>query len=276
MKDWEKLKNKKRIVIKVGTSNLTYANGKVHFDRIEKLTRVISDLQNSGKQIILVSSGAIAVGCGKLHKMNKPKTLAEKQALAAIGQAELMKIYQQFFSAYNQTVAQILLTKDVVTDPIKNKNARNTFNTLLKMNIIPIINENDTVATDEIEHLGYGDNDRLSADVAVLAQAGLLIILSDIDGLFSSDPHIHKNAVRIPKVVTISKEIEKMALGTKSAFARGGMTTKIAAAKICSANGIDTVITNGKDLANIYSITNGKESGTLFLGNKMAKKKQTH
>jgi glutamate 5-kinase len=261
----ENLKNKKRIIVKVGTSNITYANGKLNFRRIEKLARVLSDIHNRGKDVLLVSSGAIAVGSGKLGYGKRPESLAEKQAVAAIGQAELMKIYQKIFEEYNQKVAQILLTKDIITDELKMKNAKNTLNALLKLNVIPIINENDTVATDEIEALGYGDNDRLSADVATVAEADLLVILSDIEGLYSTDPKSDSNARIITRVNDITSEIEKMAQGSKNAFAKGGMLTKIEAIKICYNAGIDTVITNGNNPDVIFSILEGKEKGTLFV-----------
>lgn len=265
MQDRAKLKEASKIIIKVGTSSLTYPNGKINFDRIEKLTRVIADIQNSGCQVVLVSSGAIAVGSGKLHRDKKPRTIAEKQALAAVGQAELVRIYQKFFGEYGQQVAQILLTRDVVTDRLKSKNARNTLNTLLKMNIIPIINENDTVATDEIAHLGYGDNDRLSADVACLIEGDALIILSDIDGLFSNDPKVDANATFINKVVDITPEIEEIAVGPNGKYAKGGMATKIMAAKICAEHGVYTVIANGNDPAVINEVLQGKDIGTLFV-----------
>jgi len=265
----KRLREKKKIVIKVGTSNLTYPNGKVNFKKIEKLSMVLSNIRNSGKDVILVSSGSIAVGSGKLSWKNGPQSLAQKQAIAAVGQAELMKIYQKFFGEYNQVVAQILLTRDVMIDPVKKKNARNTIDTLLEMGIIPIINENDTVSTDEIEHIGYGDNDRLSADVATLIGAELLIILSDIDGLYSADPREDQSAHIIYRVDEITAELEKMASGKKgSGFAKGGMSTKIAAVKICKKAGIDVIITNGKNPPVLFDILQGKMIGTMFVANK--------
>ncbi len=264
-----RLRKKKKIILKVGTSNLTYANGKVNFKQIEKLSMVLSNIRNSGKEIVLVSSGSIAVGTGKLSWRKGPQSLAQKQAIAAVGQAELMKIYQKFFSEYNQTVAQVLLTRDVIADPTKNKNAKNTLNTLLEMGIIPIINENDTVATDEIEHIGYGDNDRLSADVATIIGADLLIILSDIDGLYSSDPKKDQSARIIYRVDEITPELEKKASGKKgSDFAKGGMSTKIAAVKTCKKAGIDVVITNGKNPSILFDILNGEMVGTMFVARK--------
>jgi glutamate 5-kinase len=256
------LKNVKKVVVKVGTSNLTFLNGKVNFSRIEALARVLSDIQNSGKKVILVSSGAIAVGCSKMNRDRRPTTIEGKQAMAAIGQAELVKIYQKFFGDYNQIVAQVLLTKDVVHDKIKGLNARNTLSTLIRMNIIPIINENDTVSTDEIE---YGDNDRLSADVARLVGADLLIMLSDIDGLYDADPKKIKMAKIIHKVQEITPEITQMASGSVSSFAKGGMTTKILAAKTCCEGGIHAVIANGKNPEVLFDIMLGKDAGTLFV-----------
>lgn len=254
-------KNIKKVVVKVGTSNLTFPNGKVNFSRIESLARVLSDIQNSGKKVILVSSGAIAVGCSKMNREKRPSTIEGKQAMAAIGQAEMVKIYQKFFGEFNQIVAQVLLTKDVVEDPVKGKNAKNTLSTLIKMNIIPIINENDTVSTDEIE---YGDNDRLSADVAKLSGAGLLIMLSDIDGFYDADPRKNKTAKIIHKVHTITPDIEKMGGSSGSSFAKGGMATKLQAAQICRDAGIHAIIANGKDPDVLFDIMLGKEIGTLF------------
>jgi glutamate 5-kinase len=262
MEDRIKLRDKKKIVIKIGTSSLANSNGKINLQRIERLAMVVSDLRNNEKQVILVSSGAIAVGAGKLGLSQKPSKLSEKQALAAIGQAELIKIYEKFFTAYNQVVAQILLTKDGVMNPIRRYNAKNTLNTLLNMNIIPIINENDTVSTDEIE---FGDNDTLSAHVAVLAESDLLIILSDIEGLYNNDPRKDETATIISKVKDIEK-VEEFAGSTDSKFAKGGMVTKIAAANLCNKEGIDVVIASGENPSIIFDIFEGKEIGTLFIG----------
>lgn len=258
----EKLKEKKRIVIKIGTSSLSYPNGRLNFQRVEKLAYVLSAMRRRGIQVTLVSSGAIAVGAGRLGMSEKPVELAKKQALAAIGQAELIKIYQKFFSDYNQTVAQVLLTKDVITIPMRYHNARGTLERLLEMEIIPIINENDTISTYEIE---FGDNDTLSAIVAELIQADMLIMLSDIDGLYSADPRIDKNAKIIHTVSEITPELEKLANGAGSSFSTGGMITKLAAAKICYEKNIDLVITNGLAPEIVFDILNGKEVGTHFL-----------
>jgi glutamate 5-kinase len=266
MEDRINLKGKKKIVIKIGTSSLTNSDGKINFERIEKLSMVMSKLRAEGKQLMLVSSGAIAVGAGKIGLPQKPEKLSEKQALASIGQAELIKIYDHAFSIYNQITAQILLTKDGVLNPIRRQNAKNTLNTLMGMNIIPIINENDTVSTDEIE---FGDNDTLSAHVAVMADADLLIILSDIDGLYDGDPKKEENAKIISKVEDI-ESVEDFAGTTNSEFAKGGMVTKIAAAKLCYKGGIDMVIAHSEDPEIIYSIIGGEDVGTLFVGRKVA------
>jgi len=258
------LKKKKRIVIKVGTSSLTYHNGRLNFQRIATLAYVLSALRSRNLEIVLVSSGAIGVGAGRLGLIERPKDLAKKQALAAIGQAELIKIYQKFFEEYNQTVAQILLTKDIVTMPERHQNARNTLLRLIDMGIIPIINENDTISTFEIE---FGDNDTLSADVAQLIDADLLILLSDIDGLYSADPKKVKNAEIIRTVKTITPELENLASGAGTSFSTGGMITKLSAAKICADAHIDTIITNGNDPNIIFDILDGKEIGTHFVSN---------
>jgi glutamate 5-kinase len=255
------MKDKRRIVFKIGTSTLTHPNGLLNLQRIEKLATVLTDLRNRGKEVLLVTSGAIGVGASKIGLERRPENLAEKQALAAIGQAQLMKIYQRFFNTYNQVVAQILITKDNVTVPDRRENAQNTLNELLRMGIIPIINENDTVATDEIE---FGDNDSLSAYVAELISADLLVLLTDIDGLYTADPRKDADAVLIPLVTDISEEIESIATGAGSRFGTGGMSTKITAAKICMEAHIDTLIINGDDPYSIYKIVDGEAIGTLF------------
>jgi glutamate 5-kinase len=267
----ERLKHKHRIVFKIGTSTLSYPNGRMNFHSIEKLTNILSAVRRRGIQVVLVTSGAIGVGSGRLGLTHKPKELSKKQALAAVGQAELIKIYQKFFSEYNQIVAQVLLTKDVVTDPKRNQLAKSTLLRILDMGIIPIINENDTVATYEIE---FGDNDTLSAIVATLVEADMLVMLSDIDGLFSADPRTDKTAKIIHSVFEIDSDLEKLASGAGSSFSTGGMVTKISAARICLNDGIDCIITNGSDPENIYGILEGKETGTHFVaGSKYIKNK---
>lgn len=256
------LRNKKRLIVKIGTSTLSFEGGRLNFQRIEKLAYVLTKLRNSGKDILLVTSGAIGVGAGRLGLGKKPHDLATKQALASVGQAELMKIYQKFFGQHQQMVAQVLLTKDVMTDPTKNKNARNTLQTLIGMGIIPIINENDTIATDEIL---FGDNDTLSAMVAELIDADLLIMLSDIDGLYSADPKENPNARILSVVTEFSPDLENKAKGSGSSFGTGGMITKILAAKISTNAGIDAVLTNGKDPNILFDVIDGKEIGTLFI-----------
>ncbi len=256
-----KLSNKKRIVVKVGSSSLSFSNGRINLQRMELLASVLTKIRNEGKNLILVSSGAVAVGGGITGAKKKPGNLAEKQALAAIGQAELLKIYQKFFMQHGQLVAQVLLTKDGCTNPMRRINAYNTLNALLKMNIIAIINENDTVSTRGIE---FGNNDVLSASVAELIEADLLIMLSDIDGLYSADPRRVKDARLIPSVTHISPELEKSAGGSENSFGTGGMTTKIDAIKKCFEAGIDVILANGKDPEIIYDLIKGKELGTYF------------
>ena len=262
MKDRIKIKDKNKIVIKIGTSSLTNANGTINFANIEKLTKAISEMRKNGKNVMLVTSGAIAVGAAKMGWEHRPSKLPEKQALAAIGQAELIKIYEKYFANYNQIAAQILITKDVVVNPIRRYNAKNTLNTLMNMSIIPIINENDTVATDEIE---FGDNDTLSAHVALITEADLLIILSDIDGLYDGDPKIDPQANIIKKVIDI-EEVERFAGASTSEFAKGGMVTKIAAARLCTDAGIDMIIARGDNPLIVLDIMEAKEIGTLFVG----------
>ena len=263
------IENAEIIVVKVGTSTLTYENGKLNLKRIEMLCRTLSDLQNSGKKIVLVSSGAIGVGVGKLGLSSKPNETSKKQAAAAVGQCELMFIYDKFFSEYNQTVAQILLTGDVVLNENKLQNVQNTFRELLAMNVIPIVNENDTVETAELEGSNIGDNDTLSAIVACCIDAHVLIILSDIDGLFDSNPKENPNAKIINTVENITPEILQIAGGAGSNRGTGGMITKIKAAKLTTEKGIFCAIANGNDTENIYKILNGVTIGTVFKPNKI-------
>ena len=253
--------NSNIIVVKVGTSTLTYDGGGINIRRVEKLVKVLSDIKNSGKKVILVSSGAIGIGMGKLGISKRPECTRDKQALAAIGQCELMNYYSKLFGEYNHNVAQILLTKDVVSDPVRNENAANTFEKLLQLGIIPIVNENDTVSTEQIE---FGDNDTLSATVACLAKASLLIILSDIDGLYDADPRTDKNAKLIERIDKIDESIEALAGGAGTSRGTGGMITKIHAAEAATRAGIDMIIANGADPEILYDITDGKSVGTLF------------
>lgn len=255
------LTNKNKIVIKVGSSSLTHFNGKLNLLRIEKLVRVISDLHNSGKEVILVSSGAIAAGAAKVGLTKKPEDKVKKQALAAIGQAELIKIYDKFFDEYSKIVAQVLLTKDGIINSVRRKNARNTLNELLAMGIIPVINENDTVSTHEIE---FGDNDTLSASVASLVGADLLIILSDIDGMYTSDPRKNDSATLIPEIHELTDELNDCVSDSQSEFGTGGMESKIVAAKHCMEHDIDMIITNGANPNIIYDVIEGRDVGTYF------------
>lgn len=260
----------KRIVIKVGTSTLTYENGKVNIKRIDTLARVISDLHNSGKEVILVSSGAMGVAVGKLRLAEKPEETCKRQAIAAVGQCELMFLYDKMFSEYNNTVAQILLTKDDIVIPRRKRNIQNTFCTLMEMGIIPIVNENDTVSTDEI---GIGDNDILSAVVAELVNADLLVLLSDIDGLYDSDPHKNKDAKLIPMVFDVDS-VRGIAGGAGSRRGTGGMITKLNAAEVATEAGIHMVIANGNDIFKLYDILEGKPVGTLFVSGNFRDEKE--
>ncbi len=264
----QNLADKQRIVIKIGSSSLTHAQtGEVNLMKIEKLVRVISDLRGQGKDVVLVSSGAIAAGRQALGHHRKPDTLAEKQAFAAVGQARLMMIYQKLFAEYNQTAAQVLLTKDTMVNDSSRYNAQNTFDELLNLGTIPIVNENDTVSTSEIPYVdSFGDNDRLSAIVAALIGADLLILLSDIDGLYTDDPRENPEAGFISLVPEITPEFLRMGKNTSgSDVGTGGMSAKLAAARIATDSGADMVIANGDQVDVILDIMSGKEKGTLFL-----------
>ena len=244
------------VVVKVGTSTLTYQTSKLNLKRLDILSRVISDLKNSGKKVVLVSSGAIGVGMSKLGMSKRPESIKEKQAVAAVGQCELMSIYDRLFAEYGTIVAQILLTKDVLVNKERNENVVNTFDTLLGKGIIPIVNENDSISVDEIK---FGDNDTLSAIVANLVKADTLIILSDIDGLYDKNPREHKDAIIISTVNKIDENIENMASGAGTKVGTGGMITKINAAKMATENNIDVIIANGNDPHIIYDILDGAE-----------------
>lgn len=262
----EKLKDKKRIVIKIGSSSITHEEtGNLNLIKMEKLVRVLTDLRNQGKDVILVSSGAIAVGKKTMGMTEKPTELSKKQACAAIGQARLMMVYQKLFAEYNQVPAQILMTKYTMINDISRSNARKTFNELLDMGVIPIVNENDTVSTDEIE---FGDNDTLSAIVAALVHADILILLSDIDGLYTDDPNMNASAKFIHVVEEIDDELCGMAKGSASSVGTGGMATKISAAKIATDSGADMVIANACDINVITDIMQGIDVGTLFMAHK--------
>lgn len=251
-----------RIVVKVGTSTLAHAGGLLNIRRVEELCKVMSDLKNAGHDVILVTSGAIGMGTGKLQLKSKPTDIAGKQAAAAVGQCELMYTYDKLFSEYNHTVAQLLMTGDDFEHTDRYANFINTMNKLLEFKALPIINENDTVSTDEIK---VGDNDTLSAMVAVSVNADLLILLSDIDGLFTGDPHKNSDATLISVVSEITDEIRALAGGEGSSLGTGGMKTKIRAAEISTSKGCDMVIANGENPYVLYDIVDGKSVGTRFL-----------
>ena len=263
----EILKDKKRIVIKIGSSSLTHPEtGALNLTKLEVLVREISDLHNMGKDVIVVSSGAIAVGRRAAGLGHRPSETKEKQACAAIGQARLMMIYQKLFSEYNQLAEQILMTKRTVMDNLSRFNALNTFRELLKLGAIPIVNENDTVSTYEMQ---FGDNDTLSAIVAALIDADLLLLLSDIDGLFTDDPNSNPNAELIHVVEKLDDHLLKMGKSTSTSdVGTGGMASKLTAAKLASAAGTDMVIANGEDFRNIHRVIEGQDCGTLFLSHK--------
>ena len=262
----ERIKDKKRIVVKIGSSSIIHEEtGHLNFERMEHLVRILTDIHNSGKDVVLVSSGAVGVGMKALGLTRKPRSLTMKQACAAVGQGRLIAVYQKLFSEYNQGTAQILLTKNTMLDEIRRLNAKNTFENLFDLNIIPIVNENDTVSTEELE---FGDNDTLSAVIAAIVRADLLVLLSDIDGLYTDDPAKHADAELIPIIGVIDDKIESMGKGSNSAVGTGGMVTKIAAANIVTDAGADMIITNAGDLNNLSRIMHGEEVGTLFLAHK--------
>ena len=262
----EALREKQRVVVKVGTSSLTHAEtGKLNLTGLEILVRELSDLRNQGKDVVLVSSGAIGVGSAALGLGGKPAELGKSQACAAVGQARLMMIYQKLFMEYNQMSGQILMTKNTLLNDLNRYNARNTFQALLQMGVIPIVNENDTVSTYEIQ---FGDNDTLSAIVAALIGADLLILLSDIDGLFSDDPRTTPGAKFIDLVENLDEHFLRMGKATTgSKVGTGGMATKLSAAKIATSAGADMVIANGEDPHVLHKILEGRDYGTLFAAN---------
>lgn len=256
-----------RVVIKVGSSTLTHKAGRLNIRGVELLVKVLADIKNAGHEVILVSSGAIAMGVGKLNLPGKPSDMPGKQAAAAVGQCELMYTYDKMFAEYNHTVAQILLTGEDVEDAKRRENIHNTISRLLELKVLPIINENDTVATAEIN---VGDNDTLGAIVANCANADLLILMSDIDGLYTADPRKDPAAVLIPTVEQITPEIEALAGAAGTERGTGGMVTKIHAAKLVTENGCDMVILNGSKPEKLYDVVNGEHVGTRFIGRKNA------
>lgn len=263
------MKNRKqRIVVKVGTSTLTNELGNSNLHAFEELALTLADVQNQGNEVILVSSGAIAVGIQKMHLPERPTELRMKQAAAAVGQCENMFLYDKFFGYYNKTVAQILLNADDIKEEEKKENLANTFEALLEQDVIPVVNENDSVSYTEIESEEklFGDNDMLSSIVAILCKADKLVILSDIDGFFDKDPRLFKNAHLIKRIDHIDDDTYKLAGGAGSRRGTGGMRTKLQAADLATRQGIDVIITNGKRPAVLNDIVNGKEAGTLFVG----------
>lgn len=261
-----RMQSKQRIVVKIGSSSLTHAEtGDMNLEKMERLVRVLADWSSRGKDVVLVSSGAIAVGRKTMNINERPKEKSVKQACAAIGQTRLMMVYQRLFAEYNKVPAQLLLTKLTMLHDENRRNARATFKELLSMGVIPIVNENDTVVTDEIE---FGDNDTLSAIVAALINADLLILLSDIDGLYTANPKENPDARLISEVPYITDEIEQVAGGAGSDVGTGGMATKITAARIANDAGADMVICNGDDVTRLRDILEGEEIGTLFYAHK--------
>lgn len=254
-----------KIVIKVGTSTLAHTTGRLNIRRVESLCTILSDLKNAGNEIILVTSGAIGMGVGKLGLSERPKDIPSKQAAAAVGQCELMYVYDKLFSEYHHNVAQILLTGSDFRHADRYDNFKNTINRLLELQVLPIVNENDTIATDEIK---VGDNDTLSAMVAVGVHADLLILLSDINGLYDSDPHQNPDAKLIDEVKELTPAIMDLAGGEGSALGTGGMKTKLSAAKLCTDAGCDMIIMNGSDPKLLYDLLAGKKVGTHFYGKK--------
>lgn len=260
------LKNRKRIVVKIGTSTITHPkSGFIDLEKLEKFVRILVNLRNKGKEVIVVSSGAIGVGRNVLRLEETPKDLPRRQACAAVGQGRLMMIYEKLFGEYGALTAQVLLTKESVSNEECAANARQTFQQLLKMNVIPIVNENDAISADESNYGNFGDNDTLSAYVTILVDADLLILMSDIDGLYTDDPRQNSEAEFIHTVEVIDENLEKMGKGAGSAVGTGGMATKIIAAKLATGCGADMVIANGNDIYHINDILNGEDVGTLFV-----------
>lgn len=254
-----------RIVVKIGTSTLTHATGRINIRRIEKLCKVLSDMKNAGHELVLVSSGAIGLGVGKLNMKQKPEDMPTKQAAAAIGQCELMYLYDKKFLEYNHIVAQILITGQDFDNETSKENFQNTMNRLLELNVMPIVNENDSIVTDEIS---VGDNDTLAAIVAKTAEADMLILLSDIDGLYTADPRDNPDAEIIDVVFSITRDIWELAGEKGTELGTGGMITKLKAAEIAMEAGIDMIITNGMNPDNLYRILDGEKVGTKFRGRK--------
>ena len=262
----ESLKDKKRIVVKIGSSSVIHEEtGGIDFVKLEKLARYLTDLHNQGKDVVLVSSGAISMGVTALGLPKRPASVARTQACAAVGQGQLIGVYERFFKEYNQQIAQVLITKETMINQDRRVNAKNTFIELLDMGVIPIVNENDTVATEEIE---FGDNDTLAAIVCALVRGDLLILLTDIDGFYTDDPHKNPQAQIIPIVEEINEDVEGMAKGVTSRYGTGGMAAKIAAANICNDSGADMIIASGARADILNKIMQGDQLGTIFKAHK--------
>lgn len=265
MSSRSQFKTPKRLVVKIGTSSLIYPDGQLNLKTMDELAFTLSAVQNRGLEVVLVTSGAMGVGLSQIHMTKRPEAMAQQQAIAAIGQNELMSIFNQRFASYSQQIGQILLTHDVMDYPLSKKNVLNTFEQLLLMGAIPVVNENDSVSVDEMDHLTtFGDNDQLSALVATAIEADLLIVLSDIDGLFDADPHTHPDAQTVPFVSEITEEVVNSAGGSGTRFGTGGMITKLKAAKRVIEAGHQMVLANGEDPKVIFDILDGKSVGTLF------------
>lgn len=265
----DRLKDKKRIVVKIGSSSLTHAEtGETDLIKLEKLVRELCDYRNRGIEVVLVSSGAIAVGSRTLGLKGRPTDRALKQACASVGQAKLMVIYQKLFAEYNHIASQILMTKNTMLNPLNRENAQNTFEKLLELGVIPIVNENDTISTYELDKLQqFGDNDTLSAVVTAMIHADLLILLSDIDGLYTDDPHRNPKARFIDTVEELTDEMMRLGKGAVTEVGTGGMATKLASARIATAAGADMIIANGRDVGILHELLDGARKGTLFLAN---------
>lgn len=262
----QRLKDKKRIVIKLGTSTIVHPEtGDINYTKLEKLVRFVCDLKNQDKEVVIVSSGAIGVGVSTLGMVRRPKTTSLRQACAAIGQGQLMMVYQKLFAEYHKTAAQVLLTFDVITNPVRRQNSINTFNELLQLNVVPVVNENDTVATEEIE---FGDNDVMSAIVASLIKADLVVLLSDIEGLYTDDPRNNPDAKKIDTVEEITPELMKMGKGSGTNYGTGGMASKLVAATIACDSGADMAIINGQTIDNLIALFDGEVIGTVFKAHK--------
>lgn len=264
----ETLKSKKRIVIKIGTSTITHQEtGNINLEKLEKFVRILTNLRNKGREVIVVSSGAIGIGRNALGLTERPKSSAVKQACAAVGQGRLMMLYEKLFGEYSQMTAQILLTRESITNEECKRKAQKAFVQLLDMNVVPIVNENDAISVDEENYGVFGDNDSLSAHVAALVGADLLIMMSDIEGLYTDDPRANPKARFVHTVNRIDQELEAMGKGAITSVGTGGMSTKIEAAKLATGAGVDMVIANGKNIYTINDVIAGKKVGTLFLSN---------